>query len=310
MKTYSIFTALCATAILSATPAVNAAPLPVINDYNTLIFNDATFSSSDTQGRLAIGGNALISNYSVGDQLSPTEIASNDKVLVVGGELNFQSGRVFHGDAYITAPAVQNTIPQTATIDGTLHQGITSPIDFSAAKTTLTDYSNQLASISTTGSFVNNFGGLTFTGDNTDSLQIFNIDNPTLDSAWGIDFSNINSNATILINVTGSNAGMTDMNMESIISHRERVLFNFSEATNLNLSGIAVHGSILAPNATMQGGSGVIWGQLVLDSMNATFQQNHILFDGDLPSVPEPASAILLMTGAVLLHSRQRKQRI
>lgn len=36
------------------------------NDYNVFVFGDMTLSNTDAEGRVAVGGNATLSNYGIG----------------------------------------------------------------------------------------------------------------------------------------------------------------------------------------------------------------------------------------------------
>lgn len=38
----------------------------VANSYNVFLFGDISLSNTDAEGRVAVGGNALLSNYGVG----------------------------------------------------------------------------------------------------------------------------------------------------------------------------------------------------------------------------------------------------
>ncbi|QDU32638.1 hypothetical protein KS4_06720 [Poriferisphaera corsica] len=299
--------ALAASITLIATSLTQAAPLPIAGDYNTFVFGNANLTS-DTQGRLAVGGDLVISNYSVGDQLTPTDIAHNSDVLVVGGSLNFNSGHIYHGNAIISAPPSQNNIPQSASIDGQYFQGAPSPIDFNAAKTALSNYATQLTHLASNGSVIQQWGGITLSGDNTSPLQIFDLNATDLLNSHTLNLNNVAQDATVLINVTGDTAGMTNMGLFGFESIRQNVLFNFADATSLTLQGIGVQGSVLAPNASLTNGQGVIWGQIILDSMQGNLQQNLASFDGDLPPIPEPTTTALLATSSLILLTRRNRK--
>src|SRR2546423_11957291 len=70
---------------------VPATGLGVANDFGAFVLHDANLFFSDVQGRLAVGGNATITGYAVGDQLSNSNGNRDD--LVVGGNLDFSNGQ-------------------------------------------------------------------------------------------------------------------------------------------------------------------------------------------------------------------------
>src|SRR6202035_5655050 len=82
-------------------PAVGSLDLGAANDFSVFIHNNFNASFSDVQGRLAVGGNANITGYSVGDALA----SNGGDTLVVGGDLNLSNGQVNHGDIAVGGAA-------------------------------------------------------------------------------------------------------------------------------------------------------------------------------------------------------------
>lgn len=66
-------------------PAVASADTAA--DYNLFVLKDMAYRGSDTEGRVAVGGNANLSSYSVGDKA-----AANTVNLVVGGNIVANGG--------------------------------------------------------------------------------------------------------------------------------------------------------------------------------------------------------------------------
>lgn len=294
-----LLTLLSATALMLSVPA-SAGILGTAGDYNSFIFNDFT-GSSDTEGRLAVGGNATLRNYSVGDKLA---YDANAEVLVVGGDLTADYGRVY-GKALVGGSA--SVVQSHGYADGGIVEGASLPIDFSAEQAYLTALSLQLAELDANGAINSQWGGLYLSGDGASDLQVFNLDGNTLLNAHTFALSNVAADATLIFNVSGDIAGLTNMSLESLLPSRNKVLFNFYEASSLTLSGIAVEGSILAPLAHIANPQGVINGTVIASSWDGPMQQNHQPFTGELPLFEVPAPATALLLGFALLALARRR---
>lgn len=62
------------------------------NDYNVFVFGNLSLSNTDAEGRVAVGGNAVLSNYGVGAGITPLPPAGTDPSFVVGGAINVSGG--------------------------------------------------------------------------------------------------------------------------------------------------------------------------------------------------------------------------
>lgn len=294
--------------IVSVSAQAASVSLGTAGAFNTFIFNDFA-GSSDTEGRLAVGGNATLTHYSVGDKLQPGQY---EDMLIVGGDLTVTGGRVYYGDIRVGGSA---TMPGYNVADGKLVENDADlPVDFAAEEAYLRSLSAGLAYEAGTGTVENKWGGLYFSGDGTGGLQVFNLDGADVLNAHTFDVSNIVPGATVLFNISGDTAGLTNMSLGSLFPMRERVLFNFYEATTLQLSGIDVEGSILAPLAHVSNPQGVTNGTIIASSWDGPMQQNHVPFEGELPvptpiPTPVPATIILLGGGLAGLAGVGRKFR-
>lgn len=270
--------------------------LGMAENFNTFIFGNFV-GSSDTEGRLAVGGDATLLNYSVGDKLAPD---AYQDTLIVGGDLTANYGRVYYGNALVGGTA---SIQQTSGYaDNAVIEGATIPIDFAAEAAYLKSKAVDLAKLDANGSVKSEWGALSLSGDGQSNVQVFNLEGKALLNANGFDLSNIADDATVIFNVSGDIAGLTNMSLNALLPYRDKVLFNFYEASSLTLSGISVEGSVLAPFAEVENPQGVIQGTIVAASWDGAMQQNHVTFTGDLPdsgvSVPVPESSTLLLLAA------------
>jgi choice-of-anchor A domain-containing protein len=85
--------------------SAGASVLGTAGEFNTFIFGDYA-CTSDAEGRVAVGGNMTVSNYSVADKLTPQEVEKyHQDMLIVGGNLNYSNGRVYYGNIRVGGKA-------------------------------------------------------------------------------------------------------------------------------------------------------------------------------------------------------------
>lgn len=297
--------AACA-AFLTSSNLSEAQTLGVAGDYNYFVFGNVNMSSSDVEGRAAVGGNATYQNYGVGNKLKGATAGDS---LVVGGNLNWTYGQVFQGDvvyggtASFTGATVQN---------GTSSQG--SVIDFGSAQSYLTGLSGSIGGLSANGAYNNVYGGLQFVGTDL-ALNTFYVGANDFNAAHGIVID-APANSTVVINIGGQNINFNNLGISFVdqnkdgsgITDRSHVLYNFYEATSLSIGGISVQGSILAPLADVNFSNGNVEGTLVSKSLVGGGEFHNYAFNGTLVAVPEPSSLVLFgITALGLVGIRRRK---
>jgi len=276
-----------------------AEPLGPASDYNVFILGDDNQSNTDARGRVAVGGTANFSSYSVAVDL-PT---NTPNALVVGGDVNFTNGTVNGQLHYGGSSNVSNA---TITGGAPIHD---QPIDFTAAANSLSSLSSSLSQLTANGTVTDNYG-LTLKGTDA-NLDVFNLTTTQLSQA---NHYNLNIvvpvGATVLINVdgsTGANLGLESFAMKlngSDMSNSDgsKVLLNLSSnVTSLNMNSLAFFGSILAPETNITASNGNINGTLIGASLNGTIEAHNVTFTGNLPAVavPEPSSVALLGLSAL-----------
>lgn len=250
--------------------------LGLAKDYNLFVFENVTQPSSDTEGKVAVGGNASFANYSVGDKLP----ANSGDVLIVGGHLQYTSGAVYNGNVVYgnTTNLTDSNFYAVSVLHGTVEQGY--PIDFVAARAYLENLSTALSGYTANGSVGSQWGGLTLTG--TDPyLNVFAVSGSDLSSANNVTIDAPNG-SVVLVNISGTNvswSGGLTVNGTAITN----VLYNFYEATSITIQGIDVRGSILAPFAHVNFAAGVQNGQMICKSLEGMGQFNHAQFIGNIP---------------------------
>ena len=323
---------LCTGSAMASTNALGLDP-----SLNLLVFENFEVISSDVEGRVAVGGNASMSSYSinahnlagtaltVGGNLSFSSgtIAGNTSVggnlvsnyggtyggnVAVGGNLDAKDG--ISGGSSNTVTVWGNTTgyqnwyqPQLLKGSGSFSQGV----DFDALRTSLTSLSTRLDGLAA-ASAVDSWGTWVFDAtNNANGINVFDI--TSAQAAQNMRIDGLGANGTVIINVLGStvnfgNHGFTNFN--------NRVLFNLPEATTLQLGW--VDASILAPFASVGSGYGLVEGQVVVANWASSVQINDAPFVGHVPlaPIPEPETYAMLLAGLGLMGAvvKRRKAKL
>lgn len=253
---------------------VPASGLGVASDYSAFILHNFNGYYSDIQGRLAVGGDATITGYSVGTNLTDSDGTRDD--VVVGGNLSYTNGQVFNGNI---VHGGTGHFQWLGTPNGTIRQG--TPIDFNAAKNELFGLSDSYSKLATNGTVRNQWGIVTLTGTNA-KLNVFNLKASDL---WNANTVTIKApaGATVLVNVSGAEARMQYLGMTVQGTVAEKVLFNFHQATKVTLQGIGFQGSVLAPKAHVEFSNGNLEGTLVACSWNGYGEIHYRAPDLEMP---------------------------
>ncbi len=297
-------------ALLLTTSQSQALDFGIAKDYNVFVFGDfiATDSSIDagTEGRLAAGGQVDLSGYSIGEKL---EDASADYALLAGGDINFSSGRLFHGSMLAAGSigGVSQTVSSRMATATTLNGNAVLPIDFAQAQTNLEALSLTLSQQAVNGTYSykskGKNSGFTLKGDCSSPLQVFHLNGAQVQNARAFNLSCIPAEATVVFNIDGLAAQLSDISLWSLSDIAEKIVFNFYQASSLTLNDSQIEGSILAPFAAVENSQGVIRGQVIAQSWNGAMSIEHNPFSGELsgqvsettenaeaPAAPEPAT--------------------
>lgn len=298
--------------------------------YNLFIKENFIQPGADSQGKIAIGGNANIGQYDVGVNYEPgtwrdgkqfwTEPGKYADVLVVGGNLtttewawgNIKGNLVLGGE--LTAGSSKKAV-LGKTIKGT-------PIDFNTAFEQFSELSQELAGQSNTGGLEFKYNNwLMLNGISENDIYIANITGQMLASATDLTAAGLDRNDTLVINVSGKNINFDSLNygnresFAALDMSASNILYNFFEAENITFSG-GIKGNILAPNANFTFLQGDLSGQVIAKSWTGGWGAQANLWDGffvppvELPptpttpptvDVPEPSSVLLLLCGLLAL---------
>ncbi len=241
--------------------------------YNLFVWRDFHATSSDIEGKAAVGRDAYFSNYSIADKIPDS---TGVDVLVVGRDLYFNSGRVYYGNAVYKHST--NLPKSNVSVDGDLrHDHV---INFNAARAYLRNLSSTLAGYTVNGNTTYKWDGVFLEG-NDPYLNVFKVKGSELTASTYMDIR-VPNGSVVLVNVDGKtinwNGGLTVTGTDIT-----NVLYNFYKAKTLKIQEIDVRGSILAPRAIVNFSDGLISGQLIAKSMKGNGQLNNYPFIGNVP---------------------------
>lgn len=299
---------LAATMALGVSTQASAISLGPASGFNVFVLGDIEQNFVDTEGKMAAAGNVTLTDYAVGSGFASNPTGDN---LIVGGNLNFTRGTVF-GNAVYGGTANLSLVD----VKGTASQG--NPIDFAAAGQELRNLSAYLGGLSANGTKTFEYGQVTLNGSGS-GLNVFNLLGSELSAANTFTI-NADPNATVLVNITGETINFGNFGFFLNRVDKQKVLYNFIDATNLSSTGVGIKGSLLAPKAHYQFDNGHIDGNLIAGSLKGGGESHNFLFKGDLPQppttpgedtkkVPEPSVlAGLGLVGMLGIASRLRKK--
>lgn len=275
---------------------------------NVYTAGDFKAHSSDVEGSIVAGGNVTIQNYAVNLN---NKKAYGDYAVVAGGDLKLTSGSISNGKTYAGGTT---SLQQAARVES----GANQPLDFAATSQRFRELANGLSALSATGSVESLWSGAKVTGSGNGSLDIFNVSADMFRNSSHWMLHGLTAGQTLIFNVSGSLGTFNDGGISFEPLSGYNVLFNFFEATEVNVRGVI--GTVLAPNATVKADWGVINGNVIVDSWNSTIQvnSNHYFKPVDIPGfglepddpaqVPEPGTLALLAAGACAVAGLRRRR--
>lgn len=253
------------TLLFSCMGMAQAAPvgLGVAGEFNLVSLGNFNMPSGDVQGAVAVAGNLNAANFSIN---SGNRAYAGDAV-VVGGNLTLQGGSISNGNAFVGGQTTVSNFGFGGQFVGGQFVGGRSPVVFAEEAAQLAQLSIALSGLVPTGNAAIQWGGMAFTGSGS-AVDIFNLASNDLSSVtWG-STSGLDKDGTVILNIGGTVASLQG-GLPSIFASYN-VLYNFYEATSLSFNGVGVYGSVLAPLATVNGGSGQINGNVIVADWNSS----------------------------------------
>lgn len=273
--------------------------------YNVFVKENFTQPGADSQGKIAVGGDANIGQYDVGVNYDKSYGSSGipfwqnqsgyADVLVVGGNLKTTGWGNIKGNA-IVGGTVSDASGHSA--KGTITKA--TPIDFNNAFEYLTKLSGDLDALSANTSVdfkYNNWLLLNPTpGLASDGVAVVDITGSMLKNATDLSAPLLGQNNTLVVNVSGKNIHFDSLNygarenLAALNLSPSHILYNFFEAENITFDYGGFYGNILAPNANFIFQSGDLSGQVIAKSWAGNWGAQANLWNGFFvpPVVPEP----------------------
>jgi choice-of-anchor A domain-containing protein len=267
--------------------AAGAAPVTecfpaILETPNVVVIGDASPSGADVEGILWVGGDADFDGYHVGQGNGP-RYSCNDYGLVVGGDLS--------GGVVVGASASASVYGSTSYGGYVSACEVTNArvVDFDAVATAMSELSARLKVLPANGSTQRQAGALTFSGQ-SETLNVFSLTAPELLDIGMMKFQ-VPTSSTVLVNLSGESVLWGGMGFELPNGTKAcrgggtgctKIFYNLYEATSLDLSGLGVPGSILAPKATLNGAGGNVDGQVFVGTLLGQIEYHPYLFDGCL----------------------------
>ncbi len=277
----------------------------------------------DQQKQAGVSGQYNLGIVGVGSRVPPP---NGSDFLTTGGDVTIASGQRLDTTGGIIGE--QGTVRYAGTesgqVTGRLVHDPAAAQPYTALRGELTAASQCYARVDgahrqPTGTAVNQGSQTVFTGDGTSALQVFDVDFDLAGpngAQQGIVFRGVPAGATVLVNVYGANrtintySGGIDDSTDPLNAYRERLLWNFPDATTVDLAGTGqMQGSFLIGDqasmttVTLPGINGRFFTTGSLTHTSAASggggQEFHAYpFNGDLPDcAPTPP-----VTGEVRVH--------
>ena len=305
---------LLGTSIAQATPI--SMGLGDASKYNLITRGDALLIDADSQGTIAVGGNATINKYDVGTT------TSGNPVLQVNGNLNASGDANIKGDAIVKGK--YNNVSESQwhePIPKWRNLSNTGGIDIKATFDKLAQFSTALANLNTNTTSRISYTELFLTPQRDEAylnnLFVADIHVDDLNALASINVNLFTNNDYVVFNVASNkNVELDTFDVMSELQNKQNLLFNFIDAESISFDSGNIHGSILAPNADFVFDKGLITGGVYVNSFtsNTGAQLN---FDGgflgEIPNpslvttVSEPSGVFILFIGALALMVSRKK---
>ena len=255
-------------------------PIWYLPPYTQTIYTYVNLNATENEGKLATGGNATLSNFSLGTKLPG--FAAFPNVTIIGGNLTYSSGSVTGGDAIVAGSC---NVSGVNFVTGQLKCSTPTQYNLTNEFQNLQFYTKYFARLKSNGVVTSNFGTLNFNSDDT-GLNIFYVTTSEFAQASNI-IINCPATSWVVINIPDATNIIQNIYVGLQNIQANRVIYNFYDTTALTVTNVGVQGSLLAPLADVQFLSGAINGTLVAKSLvGSGFSQYNLAIPLPPPCIP------------------------
>ncbi len=292
---------------LAAAP-IHAAPLSIgemIQRYNIITTGNATLAK-EIEGRTWVGGTATIpQTIQFGFN---TVIPVSDYSLIAGNGIISNSVQNVNQGSVLTR--LPTTVQFNMNSQGVVRTGEAAYSAFQAdvGWTTATlaagfsSLSSQLDAMLVNGTVnASDFNNFTITGNSSSAISVVDINATSLAAARGITLAP-NGSQLVIVNVHGTSGTFQANFLGGSLAAARNFLWNFVDATSVNLSGPRWNGTVLAPFADVNAQRGIEGG--MFSSGLTLSDEAH--YRPLVTVIPEPSTLGLVAAGLLLLLRRRR----
>ncbi|NQZ23326.1 MAG: choice-of-anchor A family protein [Colwellia sp.] len=340
--------AVIASLLLSFQAVADTIDFGQASKYNAFVKENYSVTSSDVEGRVAVGGNLYVDGgYDIGTQIIDFGMGDGPSLVVGGDIVKTKAGNFnVYQSATLPSPVLGNvviggTLTGGPNEIGTLTENSTNlPVDFNSAFTHLENLSEQLSARTAYGNVDDQGWALLFSVDENvvpeDGVYVFDITQQQFATDWYINTDGMTDNATFVFNITNENGTVIDFSQANVFLTNDanptdwtnplsgyynkgsaniqppvQLLYNFYGASQLNLNS-DLYGSVLAPTADIKSNESTIFGQVIGKSWEGNMQINYNPFDpvGTPTPVPEPSTFFMFALAFVLMVSRAKLSKL
>jgi len=194
--------------------------------YNAFIKDDFTVAGSDTQGRIAVGGDFIIGGGNdVGYKIESFGMGSGPSLIVGGNVIKNGNGsfNVYEagphqsphaGELVYAGKVINNGTEITSAVNGEVEAQLIKvnkaelPVDFDNAFAYLNQLSDDLKTSTAVGTSEAKWSTLTFTPTTTpsDNVYVFNVTQEQINASTGWNVDGVSDEATVVFNINNNNA--------------------------------------------------------------------------------------------------------
>ncbi|BCE00325.1 choice-of-anchor A family protein [Marinicellulosiphila megalodicopiae] len=254
------------------------------SQYNVYIEQDFESANTEVEGKLYTGNDAKLMSYAISSGIT---LAPEQNSLVVGGNLSFDHGKIYHGSAVAQGGIdnvtyeVLNGLQEGATVTGAVVFDKQAEIEFYE----LNNNSTQLSQAEINGVSEFKWNGLHLTGTCEEEIQVFNITTDDLADATYINASCIDQANAVVINITGAIGEIDNIGLQAFAPLANKTLWHFVDAIELSIGSVGLEGTVFAPKANVNGLWGYLHGTLIAKNYFGFTHFYHTPFTADISSL-------------------------